>query len=82
MSLSEKLTQIRDGAAKMIPPEKFATMKQATDTLRASGILERVIKVGDRLPPFALSNMRGEKVESQNLLERGAVVLTVFRGHW
>lgn len=82
MSLSEKLTQIRDGAAKMIPPEKFATMKQATNDLRASGILDGVIKVGDRLPPFALDNMRSERVESQNLFERGAVVLTVFRGHW
>lgn len=82
MSLADKLTQIRNGAAKMIPADKLATMKQATDDLRASGILAQVIKPGTPLPPFALSNMRGERVESQNLLERGAVVLTVFRGHW
>jgi len=82
VSLADKLTQIRNGAAKMIPPDKFATMSQATLDLRASGILERVIKPGMPLPPFALTNMRGARVESQNLLERGAVVLTVFRGHW
>ena len=57
-------------------------MVQATNDLRASGIVEQVIKPGTRLPPFALTNMRGARVESQNLFERGAVVLTVFRGHW
>jgi len=82
MSLSQKLTEIRDGAAKKIPPEKLAVMHRATADLRASGILERVIKVGDTLPSFQLTNMRGAVVSSQTLLGKGAVVLTVFRGHW
>ena len=82
MSLQDKLTEIRDGAAKKIPPDKLAVMHRATSDLRASGILDRVIGVGDKLPPFQLTNMRGATVSSQNLFERGAVVLTVFRGHW
>jgi len=82
MSLREKLEQIRTGAASRIPPDKLATMHRATDDLRRSGIVERAIAVGATLPPFSLLNTRGERVESQNLFERGAVVLTVFRGHW
>lgn len=82
MSLNEKLSAIRDGAAKMIPPDKLAVMHQATQDLRASGILGGVIKPGDRLPAFTLTNTRGDTLTSQNLLGTGAIVLTVFRGHW
>lgn len=82
MSLSEQLDKIRAGAAKRIPPERHAIMLQATEDLRNSGIMDNVIKVGDTLPPFALPNADGTVVRSQDLLARGAVVLSVFRGSW
>ena len=82
MSLGAKLDEIRQGAMKMIPADKLAVMTQATADLRGSGILEGVIKVGSPLPAFALTNMRGAVVSSADLLKRGAVVLSVFRGHW
>lgn len=82
MSLAEKLDEIRAGAVKMIPADRLAIMHQATDDLRASGIMERVLKVGDRLPDFALKNTEGDEVRSSDLLSQGAVVLTVFRGSW
>ena len=57
-------------------------MLAATDALRASGIMDRVIKVGARMPAFALHNQSGALIRSEDLLARGAVVLSVFRGHW
>ena len=57
-------------------------MHHATDDLRSSGILEGVIKVGDRLPAFALKNAFGEEVRSSELLASGPLILTVFRGTW
>ena len=82
MSLAKKLDEIRAGAVKMIPEDRLAVMHRATDDLRASGIMERVLKVGDRLPDFALKNTEGDEVRSSDLLSQGAVVLTVFRGSW
>ncbi len=82
MNLCEKLNEIRAGAVKQIPPDTLATMNRATADLRASGILDKVIKTGDALPPFELTNMRGLAVSSAHLLAKGGVVLTVFRGHW
>ncbi len=82
MSLSEKLTAIREGAKKMIPADKLAVMLQATENLRTSGILGGAIKVGDKLPAFELSNARGVPITSQALCGKGALVLTIFRGHW
>jgi hypothetical protein len=82
MTLAERLDTIRQGADKRIPPDKRAIMHRATDDLRASGILDGVIKVGDPLPPFALRNAFGEEVRSSELLANGPLVLTVFRGSW
>lgn len=44
--------------------------------------MDKTIKVGDTLPAFSLQNANGEMVNSADLLSKGAVVLTVFRGHW
>ncbi len=82
MGLKAQLAELREASAKRIPADKLAVMHAATNDLRGSGILERMIKVGDTLPAFDLENARGERVRSQDLLARGAVVLTVFRGHW
>jgi hypothetical protein len=80
--LSERLAAIQEGANKRIPPDKRAIMHRATDDLRTSGILDGVIKVGDRLPGFALKSSRGQEVRSSELLAKGPLVLTVFRGAW
>jgi hypothetical protein len=82
ITLAERLDTIRQGADKRIPPDKRAIMHRATDDLRASGILNGVIKVGDPLPPFALKNAFGQEVRSSELLANGPLVLTVFRGSW
>ena len=82
MSLQQKLEDIKAGAVKRIPSDKLAAMAAATDALRGSGILDSVIKVGDPLPPFTLKNQNGEAIQSADLLASGAIVLTVFRGHW
>jgi hypothetical protein len=82
MTLEQSLATIREASAKRIPPETQAVMHRATEGLRASGILDRVIKVGDPLPAFALQNAYGREVRSSDLLAEGPLVLTVFRGSW
>jgi hypothetical protein len=82
MTLQAKLDQIKQGAMQRIPADTLAVMEGATKALRASGILDGVIRVGSRLPPFALANQNGAVIRSEDLLQRGAIVLTVFRGHW
>lgn len=57
-------------------------MGRATQELRESGIMDRAIKVGDKLPPFTLKNADGEDVSPNDLLATGTLVLTVFRGYW
>ena len=82
MTLDEKLATIREAASKRLPPERQTIMHRANEDLRASGILGRVIKVGDALPAFSLQNAYGRGVNSSDLLAKGPLVLTVFRGAW
>jgi hypothetical protein len=82
MNLAKKLDNIRDASSKRMPPEKLQVMHRRTDELRNSGIMDHVIQPGDQLPAFSLQNQNGETVNSADLLTNGAVVLTVFRGHW
>jgi hypothetical protein len=82
MALEDALRSIREASAKRMPPERAAVMHRATEALRASGIMDRVIKVGDKLPGFALPNAHGQQVRSVDLLAKGPLVLTFFRGAW
>ena len=82
MSLEEKLAATRAGAATRIPPERHAIMQRATEDLRKSGILDRIVPVGGGMPAFDLANHDGRRVSSEDLLGGGPLVLSFFRGSW
>ena len=75
MSLEEKLAAIREMAKTRQPPEVRAVMQKATEDLRASGIMDRVARVGAPAPEFTLPNVAGEPVSLAGLRARGPVVL-------
>jgi hypothetical protein len=64
------------------PREAIEIMHRATEGLRRSGLAQRALKVGDLAPPFELPNQDGDLVRSSDLLARGPLVITFFRGHW
>jgi hypothetical protein len=82
MSLEDKLAAIREMAKTRQPPEVRAVMHQATEDLRASGIMNRVAKVGAPAPDFTLPNVAGQPVSLAALRARGPVVLSFYRGRW
>lgn len=64
------------------PPEALAMMHRATAELKASGIEDRALKIGDHAPDFALFNQDHIEVSSKDLLRKGPMVVSFFRGHW
>ena len=82
MSLEEKLAATREGSAQRIPPDKRAVMHDATERLRRSGIMARVIKPGTPAPDFTLNDQNGNPVTLSALTAAGPVVVSVFRGFW
>jgi hypothetical protein len=65
-----------------VTPDTVATMHRATAELKASGIEDRALKIGDRAPDFALFNQDHVEVSSKDLLRKGPMVVSFFRGHW
>lgn len=82
MSLKTKLEETRAASAKRVPPDKQAIMHRATNELRASGILATVTGVGQKAPVFTGQAHDGRSISSADLLGRGPLVLSFFRGAW
>jgi cytochrome oxidase Cu insertion factor (SCO1/SenC/PrrC family) len=87
MSLQEKLDEFKAKFESGGPPANVSkavveTMHRATEELRQSGLAERALKVGARAPAFQLNNQDGKGISSAELLAKGPLVITFFRGHW
>ena len=84
MTLKERLDELKakSQANPRISPEARAIMTRSIDDLRKSGIVDRVVKVGERAPDFALPDSTGRLVRLGELLVRGPAVLSFFRGRW
>ncbi len=82
MSLAEKLAATRAASATRIPPDRQAIMERATEDLRRSGMLGRIVPVGSAAPSFELANHDGRRVASTELLAGGPMVMSFFRGSW
>jgi hypothetical protein len=65
-----------------VPREAVEKMHQSTGELKASGIEDRALKVGDRAPSFTLFNQDHVQVASSDLPHEGPLVISFFRGHW
>jgi hypothetical protein len=53
-----------------------------TAELKASGLENSALKVGDRAPEFSLFNRDHVKANFAELLHRGPIVVSFFPGHW
>src|SRR5437899_1350322 len=87
MTLQDRLDAFKAdfGAGKPsynVPPSVIVTMHRATAELIASGQAERAKKAGDIAPSFTLNDADGRRVGSAELLSKGPLVLTFYRGVW
>lgn len=69
-------------AKSTVSAERRAVMVQANEDLRASGILNDMINIGDKAPDFTLPDINGQMVTLSEALQDGPVVLVFYRGGW
>jgi len=87
MSLQEKLNTFRNdfesgGPPLNVSPDIIAKIHKATDELRTSGIIDNFLKPADTAPEFSLPNANGEIIHSKDLLAKGNLVVSFYRGGW
>ncbi|MBC6997022.1 peroxiredoxin-like family protein [Cytophaga sp. FL35] len=82
MTLQESLDKLKVKLEGNMPGEFVNIMHKATTDLEATGIGEGVLKKGDKAPTFNLPNQDGSQVDSAELLAKGPLVITFYRGIW
>jgi len=82
MRLQEKLDAYKKDFLTKVPPDALSIMQQATSDLNGSGILAKAIKVGDLAPDFEMNNTDGKAVTLGDLLDKGPLVISFYRGGW
>jgi hypothetical protein len=82
MSLQEKLDEVKKGVESSAPGEALTVMHRATEDLRKSGIMDRVLKAGDSAPGFTLPDVEGLMISSSESLSKGPLVVSFYRGVW
>jgi peroxiredoxin len=87
MSLQAKLDAFKADFEAGKPPYKgprsvIETMHRATAELIESEAAQRARKAGDVAPSFSLKDPEGNVVNSADLLQRGPLVLSFYRGVW
>lgn len=82
MKLQEKLDAMKKELIGSKPPEIVDIMSQEVENLVNSGIADKATQAGDAMPAFTLPDERGNLVSSRELLSKGPLAISFYRGIW
>ena len=82
MSLNTQMKALKQAVEAGALPSVVGAFRRAEIALRQSGILERALRAGERMPEFTLPDTRARAVALARLLLRGPVVVSFYRGDW
>lgn len=83
LPLQGKLDAIKAEFETNIAPAPVVEMlHRSVDELIASSAANKALKAGDVAPTFVLPDTEGNEISSVDLLSRGPLVLTFYRGVW
>ena len=82
MSLQTKLDSMRNQFESKLPAETLEIMHGATVDLFKSGIMAQALKKNDTVPAFSLPDHNGNQIRSAELLDKGPLVVSFYRGVW
>ena len=82
MSLQANLNAIKEKSKSRLPQEIREKMQKATAELADSGIIEKVLKPGKEISHFSLPDEHENEVSSKDLLTKGPLIVSFYRGVW
>jgi len=82
MSLHEEISALQKNMADRIPEYVTGMMRDATEMLAQSGLIEQALKAGDRMPDFDLPALGDGQIRSCDILKESSLVISFYRGGW
>jgi peroxiredoxin len=80
--LREILAERKEKIAEYVPAATLECHARVIAGLKAQGLADKSLAVGERAPEFSLPDHNGNMVSLAQLLRRGRLVLCFFRGRW
>ncbi|QKX58253.1 uncharacterized protein TRUGW13939_05374 [Talaromyces rugulosus] len=82
MAQTAQLNAILDGFKDKVPETVYTTVNESRANFINSFNTSAAIQVGDTLPEFSLSDAVGTQRSSSELLSKGPLLVTFYRGEW
>ncbi|WP_194766296.1 peroxiredoxin-like family protein [Tamlana sp. I1] len=82
MKKLKELTNAKIESGRQKNPEFMSGVDAVIKQEKAFNRGENAIKIGQKAPGFKLPNPEGKNIVLDNLLEKGPVVITFYRGNW
>jgi peroxiredoxin len=82
MSLANQLSAVYENFRQNAPASVSEPIKAASQDIQASFQPELAIQVGTTLPDFHLSDAVGKKITRADLLAKGPLLISFYRGEW
>ncbi|WP_299215407.1 peroxiredoxin-like family protein [uncultured Dokdonia sp.] len=81
-SYQDGLKELRKNLGTMLPEDALAVFDSDAESLQANHPSILKLQIGDKAPDFSLSNAIGKTIRLSDLLKKGKVILTFYRGSW
>ena len=82
MSLKAQIDAFNVQKEANLPADVLALMNTTNEELIAQHIQKNALQVGDKIENFILPNHLGKNIELADLLDKGPVVVSFYRGAW
>ena len=82
MNLTEQLNDLKQQLGQEIPRETLEEIGQFIHGLVQTGIEKTSRQAGETIPSFVLPDVSGRMISSEDILSRGPMVLSFYRGFW
>ena len=82
MSLATDLSTLKDRAHAQMPKEYSHAISKSIEDFKQTWNPANAINVGQPFPDFSLSDANGKQVSMKELLARGPLLISFYRGEW
>ncbi|EPR72064.1 hypothetical protein ADIWIN_2903 [Winogradskyella psychrotolerans RS-3] len=82
MKTLKEQTDAKIAAGRKAKPDFMKGVDEAIDKAKAFEQGSNALKIGEKAVDFKLPNPQGELISLSNLLEKGPVIVTFYRGSW
>ncbi|WP_220497665.1 MULTISPECIES: peroxiredoxin-like family protein [unclassified Myroides] len=81
-TLTQQIAELNENLAQQVPTEVLTRFGQSIEDLKKLQLEQRAIALGDPFPNFKLLNTENQIVELSELVRKGPVIISFFRGSW